>query len=137
MVSLRTLQVGYEVCGCWAEVGSWISKSGWQTLMRKRTIDYPRFGCDVAWRRVVGLQLFPEVAYEDAKIFRLLDAGVAPNSRQQCAMRDHALRVPRKIGQYVEFLGRQPHFAALDLDTMGARIYAKVTNFNDIRFWLL
>ena len=39
-----------------------------------------------------------------------------------------------KVGQNVKFLRRQPYVAAFDLDAVGLRIYAEMTNFNHVRF---
>src|ERR1700732_4892833 len=101
---------------------------------RIEAIPDPRFSGYVARRGFVRLKLFSQVAYEDAKIFRLLCTVVAPNSRQQCAVRYHALGMPRKVAKNVKFLRRQPYVAAFDLDVVGLRIYAEVTNFDHVRF---
>src|SRR6266851_7609209 len=101
---------------------------------RIEAISDPRFSGDVARRGFVRLKLFSQVAYEDAKIFRLLGAVVAPDGRQQRAVRYHALGMPRKVVQNVKFLRRQPYVAAFDLDAVGLRIYAEVTNFDHVRF---
>jgi hypothetical protein len=79
----------------------------------------PRFREDVMRTRFVGLKFLPQVSNKHSKIFRLLYAVRAPNSRQQFSMRKHAAGISCHVDQEIELFGREMHVAIAYPDIAG------------------
>src|SRR5260370_36759340 len=86
-----------------------------------KAVANPRFGDDVT-RRVFAFDLFSQLSYKDAQIFRLLHTLASPNGVEQRAMGDHLPRVLGHISEQCEFFAGKAHVPA----THGNRIRFQV-----------
>src|SRR5208282_2619083 len=100
------------------------------SIPRLEAIADPRLGEDVFRRASVRLQLFTQLAYEDAQIFVLLDAVAAPHRVEYGAVSQYLARMPRHVDEHIEFLGSEPHFPAGNRNGMGVEIDVEVAKVN-------
>src|SRR5205085_6776826 len=89
----------------------------------------PRFGENVARRGRVGLDLFAELADEDAQVLGLLNVIPAPDGGKQSAMRQHSPCVANEVSEQLEFLRCQMNLATFDGDGVRPQIEVEMAGF--------
>src|SRR5260370_39254057 len=94
-----------------------------------KAVTDPGLGDDVTLR-AFALDLFSQLSYKDAQIFRLLHTLASPNGVEQRAMGDHLAGVLGHISQQFEFFGGKVHFPATHSNRMRFQVDMEVTNFN-------
>src|SRR6516164_5620754 len=91
----------------WCKWNSWMIACKWMIIQKGRAtltsvsrleaVSHPRLGENVLRRAGFGLQLFAQLAYEDAQIFVLLYAIASPNRVEDRTMGQHLARVLRHV----------------------------------------
>jgi hypothetical protein len=100
-------------------------------------VTHPGVGENVTRTVLFWLKLLAQMADEHAQVFWLLHAVFAPNRGKQHAMRKHFSGVLRQINEKVKFLRSEAHFAILDVNRAGGKVYAEVPDLDELRLGLL
>ena len=93
------------------------------------TVADPWFGLDVLLAGF-GLELFAQLAYEDAEIFRLMGRLGSPDRSEQGAMGDDFSGMAGQVEEEVEFLGSEMDGLAEHGDGVGVRVHYEVAGLN-------
>src|SRR5690348_79189 len=101
---------------------------------RIESVAYPRFSDEIARIRWIGLELFPQLAHEDAKILGLFLRGLAPHGFEKRRVRQHAIRMARHVHEQVELLRREPYFSTVRVNTPGIHVDAEVARVERRQF---
>src|SRR6476646_6017764 len=101
---------------------------------RIESVAYPRFGDEITRVRWIRLELFPQLAHEDAKILGLFLRGLAPHGFEKRRVRQHAIRMARHVHEQVELLRREPYFSTVRVNTPGIHVDAEVARVERCQF---